>query len=485
MHYKEKKKLKELLQAVIEGLTGKDLTRINHKAFNHIKESISLVKEILEKEQVYPSKTLDKLTTLQEALDDRYSLEELQEHCNSLMRSFEDEVEGRYKVVFFPYKASMWDSLESIYFAARDDDLCDAEVVPIPYYKLSEDNAEITYEGSLFPPGIQITHYSAYDLRVERPDIIFVHNIYDQYNAVTRVHEEYFTSNLRKYTDLLVYVPYCLFSFVPPKLGGVSTGIAFGLPSIKNVDKVVVQGRHYTDAALALGLPKEKILPLGSPKVDRLVVAFEEGLSLPEPWHEKIRDKTVFLFDTHMLFLSSGNPFYRLELLVKILNTPNFIDNSVLIWRPHPLLIAALRQTSPLLLEYYLDLVDRMGEKEYSNVIYDDSPDFLPALVAADIYIGTSSSLLNGFLLKGKPVILASEFPPGWDSKEELFYSLVVPDSAWIDVLSDAVSRAHTRESQEPTTVRDAWYNVDGTSGEKVYRATREQILMDLWNCKS
>lgn len=37
---------------------------------------------------------------------------------------------------FFPYKASMWDSLESVYLVAKEDSDCDVYCVPISYYIL-------------------------------------------------------------------------------------------------------------------------------------------------------------------------------------------------------------------------------------------------------------------------------------------------------------------------------------------------------------
>lgn len=47
----------------------------------------------------------------------------------------------RKEVVFLPYKASMWDSLESVYLAAKEDEECDAYVIPVPYYdKLQQRN---------------------------------------------------------------------------------------------------------------------------------------------------------------------------------------------------------------------------------------------------------------------------------------------------------------------------------------------------------
>ncbi len=247
---------------------------------------------------------------------------------------------------------------------------------------------------------------------------------------------------------------------------------------MNNVDKVVVQGRYFRDLALTIGLPEEKILALGSPKVDRLVAAFEKGLTLPERWEHKIRGKTVFLFDTHMLFFSSGNIFERQELLIKILNTPNVVDNSVLIWRPHPLLLAAIKRTSTLLAEYYVDLVERVGKnEEYADVIFDDSADFLPALVAADVYIGRSSSLLNGFLLKGKPIVLVSESPHESHIEQGVFGSLVEPGVSWIGVLRDAARKSRERDPHKVKLAREAWYNVDGTSGAKIYCATKETIM--------
>ena len=44
------------------------------------------------------------------------------------------------KIFFLPYKASMWDSLESVWKAAVEDkEHCEAYVVPIPYYDIDSD----------------------------------------------------------------------------------------------------------------------------------------------------------------------------------------------------------------------------------------------------------------------------------------------------------------------------------------------------------
>ena len=50
-----------------------------------------------------------------------------------------DGIPTQYEVVFLPYKASMWDSLESVWKAADEDPDCDAYVIPIPYYDKNPD----------------------------------------------------------------------------------------------------------------------------------------------------------------------------------------------------------------------------------------------------------------------------------------------------------------------------------------------------------
>lgn len=64
-----------------------------------------------------------------------------------------NHIKVKKEVVFLPYKASMWDSLESVYLAAREDEDCDAYVVPIPYY---EKSASTTVSANCITKGMNI-----------------------------------------------------------------------------------------------------------------------------------------------------------------------------------------------------------------------------------------------------------------------------------------------------------------------------------------
>ena len=106
-----------------------------------------------------------------------------------------------YKVVFMPYKASMWDSLESIWMAADKDERCEALVVPITYYELdsNRDKKNKINERDLFPEYVNTINDEEYDLENDLPDMIYIHNPYDNTNLVTRVDSRYYSWNLKKY----------------------------------------------------------------------------------------------------------------------------------------------------------------------------------------------------------------------------------------------------------------------------------------------
>ncbi len=95
--------------------------------------------------------------------------------------SLKNDVRVRKEAVFLPYKASMWDSLESVWKAADEDADCDAYVIPIPYYDKDPDGSlrEMHYEADQYPAYVPITRYDEYDFEQHRPDMIYIHNAYD------------------------------------------------------------------------------------------------------------------------------------------------------------------------------------------------------------------------------------------------------------------------------------------------------------------
>ncbi len=107
-----------------------------------------------------------------EAIDAQKEISQLQSIIDGVEDFIRNSIVTKSEIVFFPYKASMWDSLESIWRAASADTRVETYVVPIPYFDRNPDGAagEMHYEGDLFPDDVPVISYLDYDVKKRHPD---------------------------------------------------------------------------------------------------------------------------------------------------------------------------------------------------------------------------------------------------------------------------------------------------------------------------
>lgn len=323
-----------------------------------------------------------------------------------IRRLIEKEVPDRIEAVFLPYKASMWDSLESIWQAADADPGCDAYVIPIPYYDRDPDGSfrEEHYEGRSFPEEVPITRYDEYDLGIRMPDVIFIHNPYDGSNYVTSVHPYFYSKNLKNFTDKLVYVPY----FV---LNGEGLNEAMATPpAVLYADYIIAQTEkeredyiYYCSKLYPQGGFEKKVLALGSPKIDKVRSVNRHNVKVPKEWLERIEGKKVILYNTSLNGLLSGNEAY-LEKMRDVFLLFQGREDVVLLWRPHPLMESTLLSMRTELYTQYMDLKEWFQREAVG--IYDDTADMYPAIGISDAYYGDWSSLVWLYRETGKPVMI-------------------------------------------------------------------------------
>lgn len=303
-------------------------------------------------------------------------------------------------VVFLPYKYGMWDSLESVYFAANADNETEARVIPIPYFELDEFGkpGKVHFEISDYLGNIPVELYSQADLEEIKPDAIFIHNPYDANNYITMVHPDFFAERIKDFTDELVYIPYCLFSPNPIQHDNVRVpGVVYShhvfLQSeemrdsfIKGYEKFLREG----EVAFDRDFIRKKFLGPGSPKVDKLLNYVKNKPKLPIEWEEKIykdgeRKKIIFI-DTHIsmvTYLDTEGFKNKLESILAVAAT---CQEAVFIWRPHPLTEEYIISKKPELLPIYQEIVNMARSKE--NVIFDDTKDAYVALSVSDGMLG-------------------------------------------------------------------------------------------------
>ena len=345
--------------------------------------------------------------------------ESLMQKLVKASNSIRNDIKIKTEAVFLPYKASMWDSLESVWKAADADPDCDTYVIPIPYFDKNPDGSfrEEHYEGDQYPKYVPITRYDSYNLEARRPDVIYIHNPYDECNYVTSVHPYFYCKNLRKFTDKLVYIPYFILREIDP-------GNQAAIDSIKHfcftpgtiyADQVIVQSENmrqiyineYIKAAKEMGLGGEhvdriflgkKFLGNGSPKIHKILHTKKEDLEIPAAWLRIIEKpdgawkKIVFYNTSVSALLQHGDKMLRkMESVFEIFKKNK--DEIALLWRPHPLIQATIESMRSQLWKAYKEIRDRYVEEGWG--IYDDTADLSRAVVISDVYYGDMSSVMQ------------------------------------------------------------------------------------------
>ena len=435
------------------------------------------------------------------------------------------------EVVFFPYKASMADSFETIYLAAKEDPLCTAVWCPIPYYDKNPDGTyrKVNYEGDDYSDKFKVTKWYEYDVESRHPDIIFIHYPYDGSNYVTSVHPDYYSSRLKDCTDLLVYVDYGVPIWMPND-PSVFAGYKEEqvLPAHLHSGLIVTYSQALADYIKHLLLfsvqtseqriedLQGRIIALGSSKFDCVLRAQREDPILPQEWKCKIGDRKVLLLNTSLAELLENNEAHMAD-IEEFVDTVSSHNDIVLWWRPHPLTESTIKSMRPKLLNQYLSI---RKESERTGIV-DETDDLYRAIACSDGLISTESSMVYLYLATGKPFTMMTRrklhsdwrVDEGEDFKEPLRTRLAHMRAhkganpgnwngcIWWDNFQpeDLIGRVHYGNFMERfihyivhmdeypeadeyrklslQMFRDFVVNPDGTAGEHIYQYCKERVM--------
>lgn len=356
--------------------------------------------------------------------------EALEQAAKQIEEVYTEEFPDKKEVVFLPYKASMWDSLESIWLSVSKDTSCRTYVVPIPYFDKNSDGSlgEMHYEGELYPEYVLITDWQSYKLEERKPDIVYIHNPYDNYNYVSSVHPRFYAKEIKKYTEKLVYVPYFILKEIEPTNQQDIEGMKHFIwtPGVIYSDEVILQSEkmkqiyinEYEKAAIEAKLIgnhvdrrylENKFKGTGSPKIEKVLRTKKEELDIPKEWLTLIQKKdgswkNVILYNTGVSALLRYNEKWieKLEDSLKVFEENQ--NKVTLLWRPHPLIETTMKSMRSQMLQRYRKIKSRYIGERWG--IYDDSTDLNRAIAVSDVYYGDLSSVLNLCEVAGKKILL-------------------------------------------------------------------------------
>ncbi|MBP3458827.1 MAG: LicD family protein [Lachnospiraceae bacterium] len=376
--------------------------------------------------------------------------EMLEEILSKLEKKAQEDVLLRRSAVFLPFKASAWDSFESVWKAACADTACDVYVVPIPYYDKAIDGSlgKMHYDGDQYPDYVSITDYKTFDFGLHQPDMIFIHNPFDEYNFSASVHPFFYSRELQKFTENLIYIPYFVLDefkdwdeYAAATMEHICT-----VPGVIHADKVILQSEQMrrcyikalTDFAGDNTRPiwEKKILGLGSPKLDKELEE-KADIKFPAKWENILlkpdgTKKIVILYHT--------NPDALLEhdekLLFKIKNVLEVFkerrEDIALIWQPVLQRETIIKTIRPKLWKRYHRLVEEYCSEGWG--ICDDAPESNQAIRISDGYYGDPSSIVRICKQSGMPSmiqnveVLNRKATKSVSSGSEEVFGAVVPD---------------------------------------------------------
>lgn len=338
------------------------------------------------------------------SIDHEEDCRELQLKLRDIFEKIINQIQNivlKKEIVFFPYNASMWDSLESIWIAADKDPDVEAFVIPIPYYEKNSQGEVVVekYDGKKFPPYVPIINYRIYNLAEHQPDIAYIHNPFDKFNIVTSVHLDYYSNELKKNISKVVYVPYFF-----------TEGPVYythrDLPSYYHVDNIVVQCEMMIDS-FAPTIKREKFLPIGNPIADRIINLDKNKPDIPIDWKPMLPNgidfggKKVVMFNTSltMMMKERENFLEKIEYVIHIFRE---INDVIMVWRPHPLMHVSLQTIGNEFYQKFLN-IERTFLEERIGVL-DKTADVGIAVALCDAYVGeAASSVIHMFGVAGKP----------------------------------------------------------------------------------
>lgn len=360
---------------------------------------------------------LDELRTM--LSDDSFNGDETSKILVKLKEKI-SEFSAKYRVLFLPYKYSMWDSLESIHEAAQKDPECEAYVMPIPYYD-KDNNGNMTEmhdESDLYPKDLDVVSWREHTVDEINPDIIFIHNPYDDGNLMTSIHPDYYTRKLVRDDRLVVYVPYYVSYTDDPDM---MTSLGF---AEMYADYVITQSEWYKDkyvkhlneyrrqgedihSIVDYYDNGHKFAVLGNPKYDKVATLAKKSYPLSDGWHDALfcgaGQRLTLLLDTtvELVLKQRENVFEKINAVIDVVEERR---DMALIWRPHPLIEVTISDMAPELEETYRRTIERC--RNLDNCIFDDTPDMHRAMAWSDCFFGKYGSMLELYRHTGKPAVM-------------------------------------------------------------------------------
>ena len=363
----------------------------------------------------------EKLVGNMDDLEGSSYLEEIEQCLERVEESIDKDVRVKREIVFISYKAENWNQLYPFWKKAKEDPWNDVYVIAVPYYYRDIDGrfGEMQNDRTGYPAEIELTEYNRYDFMNRFPDTIIIQNPYDEYNQAVSVHPFFYTSNLRKYTPELIYIPYFVlseFSKKDKRAWGFMDSYCI-VPAMVYVDRVILQSENMKELYVEklveevgeetreywerkIGYARESVtssLNLKDKDANRNIIQskYQKKLYRADGKKKKV---IVYYISSAQLQAEPRKALDKLKFVMKIFET--YSSDICVVWLSDQHNLNEWQQKN---LEYE-EIVQKFQAGEWG--IYEDISKQKINLSFADAYYGDGSVWMQQMQEQGKPVML-------------------------------------------------------------------------------
>lgn len=352
------------------------------------------------------------------------SVEKLESILLQVEECMKREITDRKELVFLPYKAAYWDAMETVYRAASADPECDVYVIPVPYYDKDYLGNFIAKhdEADQFPKDLVITSYDKFDFSLHHPDYIIIQNPYDEYNPAISTDSFFYSKYLRRYTDVLIYIPYFLVDEFDKTGERAYSNMQYycTMPGVVYADKVIVQSENmrqlYIDKLADFAGEdtrkawEKKILGIGSPVQDKKRESAAREIAVPKKWRAAVvrpdgTRKKVLLYGTTIAIFAE----YKEQTLLKLREVLSLLEEKqkdvAVLWYAETPQKSDMVMSTPEVWQEYRKLVEQYRKLGWI-VVLDRTANVEIAVRLCDAYYGCAGDLARQCSADGKPVMI-------------------------------------------------------------------------------
>lgn len=346
-------------------------------------------------------------------VEGKVNLELLNQALSEMQDNIMNFLDSKEEVVFVVSKADSWKYLEHFYEKENKRVNVNLNVVVVPYYYKNPDFSirEEIYEIDKFPSELNVIEYKDIDLEALQPDRIYIHNAYDEFNHTLTVATDYYASNLKKYTDELIYVMDFVVDAIEPgdDKGRISMDYFVTMPGVVQSDKVIVWSeaikKNFVNKLMEFAGNDTRYIWEQKLSVNTRYLPVNEYV-IPEEWREIIynengtKRKIVLFYTSASKIIEFGENY--IEKIISVLEILNNNRDIVVIWKSE--ITESLQKIAPEVWQRYNSIVEKFIEQNMG--IWHIEAGINDILSVCDAYYGDVSYVAQMCRNKKIPVML-------------------------------------------------------------------------------